>query len=212
MKWALIVALFLLEFPLSDTAVREAYFLGQRHDQKTSDFLKLYTKSFPLPDKGPFISEIHLLTPYAQVVVDSSRHSTGYSAQQALADYLRRGDTLLVQIVIELTPTYSYNDAVRRANDAAIELNRHLEPEDFWQGFRFTVSQNDRYFEPRDVRADPIYGSASPGDRGPDLRGTIVSLEFEAASFEPEAGPVQVEVVPPNFNHVVAKFDPTKLR
>jgi hypothetical protein len=135
MKWALIVALFLLEFPLSDTAVREAYFLGQRHDQKTSDFLKLYTKSFPLPDKGPFISEIHLLTPYAQVVVDSSRHSTGYSAQQALADYLRRGDTLLVQIVIELTPTYSYNDAVRSANDAAIELNRHLEPEDFWQGF-----------------------------------------------------------------------------
>ena len=60
MKWALSAALLLLpslsfEMQLSDTAVREAYFLGQRNDQKTSDFLKLYAKSFPLPgkDSGP---------------------------------------------------------------------------------------------------------------------------------------------------------------
>ena len=86
---------------LSDTAVREAYFLGQRHDQKTSDFLKLYAHAFPLPEKGPYISEIHLLSPYAQVVSNSSQHSTGYSAQQAAADYRSRGDTLLVKVRIE---------------------------------------------------------------------------------------------------------------
>jgi len=51
------------EFPLSDIAICDAYFLGQRNDQKTSDFLKLYTHSFPLPEKGPYISEIHRLTP-----------------------------------------------------------------------------------------------------------------------------------------------------
>src|SRR5580765_2702694 len=101
------------ESPLSDSAVREAYFLGQRNDQKTSDLLKLYTRSFPLSDKGPYISEIHLLTPYAQVVATSSQHSTGYSAQQAAADYHGRGDTLLLQVRIEFTVTYTYEDAVR---------------------------------------------------------------------------------------------------
>ena len=212
MKWALAAAFLLLEIPLSDTAVREAYFLGQRNDQKTSDFLKLYTRSFPLPDQGPYISETRLLTPYAQVVANSSQHSTGYSAQQALADYRRRGDTLLVQVRIEFTPTYTYDDAVRTANDTARELNRHLDPEDFWQAFRFTLSQNDQYFEPRDIRSDPIYVSSYPSDLGPSLRGVLVWLEFDAAPFESESAPVQVEVVPLDSNHVVATFDLAKLR
>src|SRR5205823_8474915 len=112
-----------VEFPLSDTSIREAYFLGQRNDQKTSDFLKLYAKFLPLPQKGPYVSEIHLLTPYAQIVADSSRHSVGYSAQQAAADYHGRGDTILLQVRIEFTVTYTYDDAVRTANDTAGELN-----------------------------------------------------------------------------------------
>jgi len=198
------------ESPLSDRAVREAYFLGQRNDQKTSDFLKLYTKSFPLPDKGPYISEIHLLTPYAQVVATSSQHSTGYSAQQAAADYHGRGDTLLLQVRIEFTVTYTYEDAVRTANDIGGELNRHLDPEDFWQAFRFTLSQNDRSFEPREVRSDPLYATSSPRDATATLRGAIVWLEFEAASFESE--PARVDVIAPAGQSVSVKFDLSKLR
>src|SRR5215470_13144737 len=96
------------ESPLSESAIRDAYFLGQRNDQKTSDLLRLYTRSLPLPDKGPYVSEIHLLTPYAQVVTNSSQHSTGYSAQQAAADYHGRGDTVLLEVRIEFTATYTY--------------------------------------------------------------------------------------------------------
>jgi hypothetical protein len=199
--------LFAFEAPLSDTAVREAYFLGQRNDQKTVDLLKLYTSSLPLPEKGPYISEIHLLTPYAQVVSNSSQHSTGYSAQQAAADYHGRGDTLLVQVRIEFTATYTYGDAVRTSNDIAGELNRYLYPEDFWQAFRFTLSQSDQPFEPTRVHADPIYDSSSPGD---GLRGANVWLEFDAGQFESQ--PVQVQVIPPSTQIVLAKFDLAKLR
>ena len=199
-----------VELPLSDTAIRDAYFLGQRNDQKTSDFLKLYSHSFPLPDKGPYISEIRLLTPYAQIVSDSSRHSIGYSAQQAAADYHGRGDTLLLQVRIELTPTYTYDDAVRAANDTAGELNRQLYPEDFWQAFQFKVFQEEKAFEPRAISADPIEGAASPSDRGPTLRGAIVSLEFEAESVE--SGIVQIEITAPTGQHVITKFDLSKLR
>ena len=198
------------EFPLSDNAIREAYFLGQRNDQKTSDFLKPYSHSFPLPDQGPYISEIHLFTPYAQIVSDCSRHSIGYSAQQAAADYHGRGDTLLLQVRIELTPTYTYDDAVRTANDTAGELNRQLYPEDFWQAFQFKFSREKKSFEPRAVSADPIEGTPSPSDRGPTLRGTIVSLEFEAEPVE--SGIVQIEVTGPTGQHVTTKFDLSKLR
>jgi len=198
-----------LETPLSDIAVREAYFLGQRNDQKTAEFLKLYTRSFPLPDNGPYISEIHLLTPYAQVVANSSRHSTGYSAQQAAADYHGRGDTLLVEVRIEFTVTYTYEDAVRASTDAAGEQNRHLDPEDFWQAFRFGLSEGDQTFEARDRYADPVYGRASPGDASATLRGAVVRLEFDAGQFESQIA--QVEVVTPAGQHVRAEFNLAKL-
>jgi hypothetical protein len=198
------------EIPLSDTAIREAYFLGQRNDQKTLDFLKSYTRTLSLPDSGPYISEIHLLTPYSQVVTNSSQHTSGYSAQQAAADYHGRGDTLLVQIRIELTLTYTYDDAVRTANDFAGELNRHLDPEDFWRAFQFNLAQNGQRFEPLDGYADPIYGTSSPRDASATLRGVIVWLVFDASKVE--SLPAEVEVVTPAAQHVAAKFDLTKLR
>jgi hypothetical protein len=216
--FAIAIAVFLLlphpifafEMPLTDRAVREAYFLGQRNDQKTVEFLNLYARLLPLPDKGPYVSEIHLLTPCAQVVSVSSRHSTGYSAQQAAADYHGRGDTLLLQIRIEFTVTYTYADAVRTASDTAGELNRHLDPEDFWRAFRFKLSQNDQSFEPFDTYADPIYASSSPSDATSTLRGAIVYLEYDASQFE--SVPTQAEVIPPATAPVLAKFDLSKLR
>jgi hypothetical protein len=213
---ALLAILFLFpqnipaaDFPLTDIAVREAYFLGQRNDQRTTDFLKLYTRFLPLPDKGPYVSEIHLLTPYAQVVANSSRHSVGYSAQQAAADYRAHGDTFLLQIRLEFTATYSYDNAVRTANDVAAELDRHLYPGDFWRAFRFALSQDDQPFEPSDVRADPIYVSSSEGTAS-TLHGAIVYLEFDADRFQSQ--PAQVEVITPDAQHVAAKFDLANLR
>ena len=60
-------ALFAYEVPLSSHSVREAYFLGQRNDQKTAEFFAPYKKPQPLPQSGPHVAEIALLTPYAQV-------------------------------------------------------------------------------------------------------------------------------------------------
>src|SRR5262249_46525549 len=78
---------FAYESPLSEKTIREAYFLGQHHDASTDAALKPYQHNLPAPKKGPYISEIHVLTPYAQVVEASKAESAGYSAQQAAADY-----------------------------------------------------------------------------------------------------------------------------
>ena len=53
---------------LSDTAVRNAYFLGQHRDQQTRTFFAPYIRHLPLTKSGPYISEVRLLTPLAQVV------------------------------------------------------------------------------------------------------------------------------------------------
>ncbi|HYS23474.1 MAG TPA: hypothetical protein VER56_06025, partial [Candidatus Eisenbacteria bacterium] len=47
---------FAFDTPLSDQAVREAYFLGQRHDETMSTLLNKYTKLLPPPKTGPDIS------------------------------------------------------------------------------------------------------------------------------------------------------------
>lgn len=63
------------------------FWLGQRNNEDTDAFLEEYTRHFGMPPQGPYISEIRLLTPYAQAG-DISRHKTvGYSTQQAEAEY-----------------------------------------------------------------------------------------------------------------------------
>jgi hypothetical protein len=46
---------FAFDTPLSDQAIREAYFLGQRRDESMAAFLNKYTKSLRPPESGPQI-------------------------------------------------------------------------------------------------------------------------------------------------------------
>lgn len=59
--------LFSMDYPLSETAARAAYFLGQRRD--IGEFISRYSKHLPAPKIGPYISDVTFFTPYAQLVV-----------------------------------------------------------------------------------------------------------------------------------------------
>ena len=76
--WAVFLPQFAFAYdhPLSDEAVRDAYFVGQ-DVKNVNHFLAPYTQSLPVPDSGPDVSEIALSTPYAQVVEVSAQHSVG---------------------------------------------------------------------------------------------------------------------------------------
>ena len=91
--------------PLSDQAVREAYFLGQRRDESMARFLNRYTKFLPEPASGPYISSVSFLTPYALLVKYSSRQSN-YSAQQAAIDHKTQDEVVEISIEILLTQSY----------------------------------------------------------------------------------------------------------
>ena len=202
------------EVPLASRSVRDAYFLGQRNNEDTDAFLKTYTRRFAIPPQGPYISEIRLLTPYAQAV-DISRHKTlGYSAQQAEAEYKKRGDSLLVRVRIDFTPTY--NDVIRinPTKDDGSQPIIAPRPEDFWKDFRFLLTQDDEPLQYRNVSGDPQFciGEAPsctlsfPGV----LVGAYVNLDYDARSVPSQK--TRVEIFTPDGQHVMASFDLAVLR
>ena len=94
---------------LTPSALHDAYVLGQRNDQTTAEFFDPYGKqTIGTVDGGtPHLSEIEVLTPFAQVVDESRRKgSSGFSEQQALAAYHKRGDTIVVRVNLVLPAAY----------------------------------------------------------------------------------------------------------
>jgi hypothetical protein len=200
---------FAYDTDLSDTAVREAYFLGQRRDEKSGAFLENYSKHLPLPKNGPYISEIRLLTPLAQVVEVSSQNTTGYSAQQARLDYRGRGDSVVLEIHIEFTPTYNQVQAEHAANSMAGEKGITLRTQDFWQDFRYGLKQKVQWVEPRSIRGEPIYAASDSYSSG-GLIGAWVFLEYDARNVDSEDA--EVHVFLPDELEVSTTFDLSKLR
>jgi hypothetical protein len=198
---------FAYDTELSDIAVREAYFLGQRNDEKTRTFFASYTRDLALPNKGPYISEIRLLTPLAQVVQVSSQTTSGYSAQQAQLDYESRGDSLLLIVHIEFTPTYGLIDAGHSSDQAAGAKGITLRTEDFWQGFRYGIKQNEDWIDPRSLRAEAQYGGLD--NSGSVLIGAWVYIEYDARNIPSDD--TEVHVFTPDGQDVTVTFNLAKL-
>ena len=191
--------------PLSDEAVREAYFLGQRHD---ASFLTKYIKFLPPPKTGPHISSITFLTPFAQFAQFSSNYVGNYSAQQALLDH--RGHQEFVRITVEIYLTNSYgalipNPAATRSSSSPPLIPRHY---DFWRDFRVQVSDGHQILSPSDSEGRPLYRCGRYGPCRP--RGAAIDLEFPASAFASDS--ITVEVTPPEGESVSVDFDLTRLR
>jgi hypothetical protein len=159
----LIPLAFAFDTPLSPEAVREAYFLGQHNDQSTLSFFSQYVKTLPAPDKGAYISEVEIYTPYAQIIEASRRRTGSYSAQQAELDYRHHHDRLYVRIRINFTDTYGALELYRSAKGDK-QLSGRDEPlPDFYRDFRVGLSQRsgpdreEQWIEPLRIILQPSY-------------------------------------------------------
>lgn len=191
------------EYPLTSRAIREAYFLGQRHDEKATNFLAQYIKRPPLPEQGPHISEISLYTPYAQVVLSSWRNNIGYSAQQAEQGFLSHPATIRVKVRIEFTATYNAMQGAEPDKNIEGEQALIFRPKDFWRDFRFQLSQKGRRIKRLGIHGSPTYGRGG-------FTGAEVWLDYDAEGVAPENTVVEVRM--PDDHCVTAEFDLAKLR
>src|SRR5215472_6981071 len=96
---------FGFDTPLSEQAVREAYFLGQRRDESMYAYLNKYTKLLPAPKTGPYISAVSFLTPFA-LLVQYSRRQSDYSAQRAALDHKAQNEIVEIRVEIQFIQSF----------------------------------------------------------------------------------------------------------
>ena len=198
---------FAFDTPLSDQAVREAYFLGQRRDETMATFLNKYTKPLPPPKTGPHIASVTFLTPFALLVQHSSRQSN-YSAQQAALDHRDQPEFVRIMVQIQLTDSYGAY-IVRPTGPRSGSPTGFLpRPYDFWKDFDVQVSSEDRKLRPFSSSGQPNFSCSEDG--GCLLVGATLWFDFYAEDFA--SGSATIDVNPPEGDPLSLDFDLTHLR
>jgi len=201
------------EAPLPPAALHEAYILGQRNDQSTATFLNPYLKQITEGTQVPHIAEIQILTPFAQVVDLSRRFTSGYTEEQAAREYHQRGDTVVVRILLMLPAAYPKPEPSPAEAPAPAPQppapNTALQPENFWQNFRFDTKQHGKTIPTRFIRNKPIYSTPTK-DTPAVLDGATVWLEYDSKDVASDE--TVVEVTTPDSKTIDATFDLKKVR
>jgi len=199
---------FAFDTPLSDQAVREAYFLGQRRDETMATLLNKYTKYLEAPKNGPHIASITVFTPFALLVQQSSQHTSGYSAQQAALDHRDQGE--FVRIIVQIQLTQSYASVIVRPTGTRSGSPNGLVPRpyDFWKDFDVQVSSEDKKLKPFSSSGQPNLFCSDEG--GCELTGATLQFDFSAEDFA--SGSATIDVDPPEGDPLSVDFDLDHLR
>jgi hypothetical protein len=202
-------ASFAFQSPLSDEAIREAYFLGQRHDGSFPRLLDKYSKHLAAPKSGPYIRSITFLTPFVKLVHYSDAFVGNYSAQQAALDHRDHPET--VEITVEILLTDSYGPVI--ADPASPRSDRpqtyQLRSHDFWKDFQVEVFEGEETRPPARFTGEPTVQCSRYGYNC-NLVGATLHLEFPATAFNSDSA--TIHVMPPEGPEVWVDFDLTALR
>ena len=193
--------------PLSDTAVREAYFLGQRRDDSLGKLLDKYVLYLQPPKTGPYIQSVSFLTPYVLTALYSSQQVSIYSAQQAQLDHLKTPEVVRVTVQIFLTESYPAYSAAPMGSDSHSSKGVFVRPSDFWTDFRLRTFQKDQMVIPTTAKGEPQFQC---NDAGCVLSGATLTFEYPAAAFTENTATIHID--PPEGDPVVVDFDLTAFR
>jgi hypothetical protein len=193
---------------LSDQAVREAYFLGQRNDERTAEFLEKYRRHLPVPESGPWISTIEVFTPYAETVELSRQRSFGYSAQSAAKDYRERGNVIRVTVTIEFTDSYGYLIEEEIKQRSGPTKGFAFRSPDFWKDLTYRFFDGDTVVDSLAVQGSPNYRAAV---NGTVMTGATISLVYGAEKIS-SLTDAAVVVDTPDGQQTVATFELSRLR
>lgn len=210
---AAIVAAFLaaaplsaLQFPLSETASRSAYFLGQRHDETVGEFLARYSKHLPPPKSGLYVSDISFLTPFARLVQYSDRQGI-YSAQQAELDGPRKFSNVEIAVYIYFNNPVVFPIALKSSsNSTGVPLP--ADAGSSWREYTVRVFDGEQLREPASIFGQSQFRCSN---RGGCIRvGVAIYLSLPAEVFTSDCASVQVAT--PDEQLISVGFDLNSLR
>jgi hypothetical protein len=172
------------DYPLTSTAIRDAYFLGIRQGGLGTEFLAEYQRTIPELRVGDFTSFARIETPFVQVAVRSSR-KLNYSAQ----------------------------DAVEEFRDKPLPFRIHLEicymPDAPPDALKITLIQNRKEIVPDSLERSAFYAPTDVYTRLPSI-GEIVDVRMDAAKIDSSSLTIQIDT--PNDQQVKAEIDLRSLR
>ena len=187
------------DHPLDSSAIRNAYFLGSSNSESVK-FLSKYKETLSPPKTGPYIAEMEVRTPFAQVVVSSREHSVGYSPMQAEQDYKKDPDMLQVRIQVRYPVPSPLLPPL-----ACQGVNRMISVQDCFHDFGFRFSQS------KDIQ--PIRSYGVPIHSGNDNSWlTAGDVWFTLRAAEVTSAPLRVTVSTPDGHEISATFDLAALR
>lgn len=191
------------ERELTPRHVREAFFLGRDTTFRLENFLKDYTVTLAVPERGPHVQRIALSTPFKEMVDRARRSPDGYNAVKAEEDYRTSPPPLSIEVTVLLTPAYPAHTPYGFPIIGSVAWR---DP-DFWQDVQVQLFQQGEV-EPLSRSGRPILSCDSGG--GCWLVGGVVTV-----SYDPEkvaARSAHIVVVPPEGAPVEAEFDLGRLR
>jgi hypothetical protein len=141
LAFALVVPAWAYDFPLSESAIRDAYFLGTRQTSLGLNFLADYTHEIPKLSLGNYRSFARLETPFTQVAILSSK-KLNYSAQDAVKEFL--GKPLVFRIQLEIC--YTLDAPPDGLEVRIVQKKKDLLPDSFERALFFPAS--DKYAAP----------------------------------------------------------------
>lgn len=194
---------------LSDESIREAYFLGQRHDGTVPRLLDKYTRHLPPPHSGPHISSVAFFTSFVQLALFSDGYIGNYSAQQARLDHRGHQDFVKIFIHIQLTDSYGRFMENPAHGTSASSPSLIRRPYDFWKDFRVQVFGDHQLLQPSSFQGT---AESACGRRGSPciLTGATIEIELPAETFSSDSATILV--APPEGDPVSVEFDLTSLR
>lgn len=172
------------DVPLSESSIRDAYYLGTRATTLGPDFLREYTQNLPKLKVGRYTSVIRLETPFSQIAAASAK-KLGYSAQDAVKEFL--GRPLAFRILM----------------DICYKIDA---PED---AVRIKVFQNKKEIFPESYDSSPYYPATDEYTRVSSI-GEKVELEFKPNKIE--SSTLLIVIDAPDDQRAETAFDLQTLR
>jgi len=172
------------DYPLSSTAIRDAYFLGRRQGGLGTEFLADYRQVIPSLRVEEFISFARIETPFVQVAVQSSQ-KLNYSAQDAVEDF--HGKPLAFRIHLEIC-------YMPDAPPDAVKIK---------------LIQNRKEIVPDSVDRSGFYPPTDIYTRLPSI-GEIMDLLVDSSKID--GSTLTIEIETPDGQNAQAKFELQTLR
>lgn len=187
------------QYPLSSSAIRDAYFTGTGTKGTDASFYDEYSRTIPNPAKEPPVSTVTIDTPYLQVA-EHSRERPNYHVQDAVDEYFGKPAKFLAFVDVYFQRSQRQdpgdNDELRSASGSL-------------QGVTIELKQERKTIDTKTVDSWELYPFRD-AQTSAEWLGEHVELACDAASID--SSELKIEVRTPDDKHYEVKFDLAQIK